>query len=169
MIDFGNGPVECVIKVGVGDYSGDKAFDYLHYCKAIGGRSYCTAFPDVYYLNNIKTLDKDVDIAVIEFVNVNKSSIGISLSQAINNLVDASYDRWGLDWRDETQAATELKNIELVVQERPHLLSKLGWTAQDAARFVVALGVVGGSTDIKRDNLGLRNDNTVCVFDPISQ
>lgn len=168
LIDFGSGPVECVIKVGVGDYTGDKAFDYLHYCKNIGGRSYCAGFPDVYYLNNIKTLDKDVDIAVIEYVNVLGGSSGTLLSMAVNSLVDAGYDRWGLNWGDEAQVAAELKYIEQIAQERQGLLNKLGWTAQDAARFIAALGIVGGSVDIKRDNLGLRSDNTVCVFDPIS-
>jgi hypothetical protein len=166
---FGDGPVECVIKVGISQYEGDRGFDYLRYCKAKGGRNYCTGFPDVYYLGRVKTLDRDVDIAVIEYVNVLKDSAGTSLSYKLSDLVDATYDRWGLDWRDETQAATEFKAIESVVQERQQLLDRFGWTVQDFAKFIGALGAVGGQTDIKRENLGLRNDNTVCVFDPISQ
>jgi hypothetical protein len=74
-----------------------------------------------------------------------------------------------LDWNDAHQVAAELKAIESTANERQHLLAILGWTVQDLARFVMSLGVVGGSTDIKRDNLGLRSDNTVCVFDPLSQ
>lgn len=169
MIDFGNGPVDCVIKVGIGEYEGDKAFDYLTYCKEKGGRSYCAAFPDVYYLGNVKTRDRDVDIAVLEFVNVLKNSQGSVLSSKINTLLAATYDRWGLDWNDAHQVAAELKTIESTANERQHLLAILGWTVQDLARFVMSLGVVGGSVDIKRDNLGLRSDNTVCVFDPLSQ
>lgn len=169
LIDFGNGPVECVIKVGIGEYEGDKAFDYLTYCKQKGGRSYCAAFPDVYYLGNVKTLDKDVDIAVIEFVNVNMGSEGKMLANKLNRLVDAMYNRWGLNWHDDLQVEDEMKHMLGIVEERQHLLQSLGWSIQDMIKFVVALGKVGGHIDIHEGNFGLRQDNTVCVFDPISQ
>lgn len=169
MIDFGGGPVECVIKVGVGEFTGDKAFDYLRYCKGKGGREYCTAFPDVYYLGRVKTVDKPVDIAVLEFVTVMDKTQGTVLSYKMNDLVDSMYDRWGLNWQDQQQVDNEIKNIDAMIKERSALVSRFGWTIGDVSKFIAALGAVGGSTDIKWNNFGLRRDHTVCVFDPISQ
>lgn len=169
LIDFGNGPVECVIKVGISDFGGDdKGYEYLRYSEKVGGRKYCAALPDVFYLGTVKTSDRDVDIAVIEFVNVNTGSEGATLTNKLNRLVDVMYNRWGLNWHDDLQVEDEMRNMHGIVEERQHLLQLFGWSIEDMIRFVVALGKVGGSVDIHKGNLGLRQDNTVCVFDPIS-
>lgn len=169
LIDFGNGPVECVIKVGISDYGGeDKGYEYLRYSQKVGGRKHSTALPDVYYIGTVKTLNRDVDIAVIEFVNVNTGSEGKILANKLNSLVDAMYNRWGLNWQDDLQVEDEMKSMLGIVAERQHLLRLFGWSVEDMIRFVAALGKVGGSVDIYEKNLGLRQDNTVCVFDPIS-
>lgn len=169
LIDFGNGPVDCVIKVGVGDFGGqDKGYEYLRYSQKVGGRKHSTALPDVYYAGTVKTANRDVDIAVIEFVNVNMGSEGKTLANKLNRLVNVMYNRWGLNWHDDLQVEDEMKHMLGIVEERQHLLQLFGWSIQDMIRFVVVLGKVGGSVDIHRGNLGLRQDNTVCVFDPIS-
>lgn len=169
LIDFGNGPVECVIKVGISYYGGvDKGYEYLRYSQKVGGRKHSTALPDVYYIGTVKTLNRDVDIAVIEFVNVNMGSEGKILANKLNSLVDAMYNRWGLNWQDDLQVEDEMKSMLGIVAERQHLLRLFGWSVEDMIRFVAAVGKVGGSVDIHEKNLGLRQDNTVCVFDPIS-
>lgn len=169
LIDFGGGPVECVIKVGISMYSDDKAFDCLSYCKEKGGKDYCTAFPDVYYLNTIKTRDKDVKIAVLEYVTVDpQSSRASAASYYLVKLVDDYYDRWGLNWKDDQHVSAETDSINNRLEAwTKSVLSKLRWRPEDLARFVAALGAVGGTVDIKGDNLGFRADGSVCAFDPL--
>ncbi len=166
LIDFGNGPVECVIKVQVADPNIDQGMKYLKYCMDHGGRKYCTAFPDVYWMGTARLKDnKKVQIAVIEFVNLETSSRHEGfLGMLLASFEKSSYKQIiDLNMRGEVYGfkKPERDSIE-------HNLAVYKWNSTDLAKFIESLRDVGGTIDVHAGNFGFREDGSLCVFDPLS-
>lgn len=143
IIDFGDGPAECVIKLG---NDVDKGFQYLEMCKEMGGRSYCTGFPDVYYLNSFEIKDAaPIRVAIMEYVEMSK--IDYNVREDVSILLD------------DAKTKAFYKQDDLM---------RIGWTLEDTRRFFSALDSLGGANDIHTGNFGFRKDMSVCVFDPIA-
>jgi hypothetical protein len=143
IIDFGDGPAECVIKLG---NDVDRGFQYLELCKEKGGRSYCTGFPDIYYLDSFKINDLEpIRVAIMEYVEM--SGIDYNVREDVSILLD------------DAKTKAFYKQDDLM---------RIGWTLEDTRRFFSALDSLGGANDIHTGNFGFRKDMSVCVFDPIA-
>ncbi len=166
LIDFGSGPVECVIKVQIADPNIDQGMKYLKYCMDHGGRNYCAAFPDVYWMGTAHLKDNEkVEIAVIEFVNVETSSRHETfLDSLLDSFAESSYKQIiDLNMRGEVYG--------LKKPQRDSIEQKLAvykWDSTDLAKFIQSLRDVGGSIDVHAGNFGFREDGSLCVFDPLS-
>lgn len=160
----GSGSAECVIKLSRRYENTDASWKYLRRSQKLGGKSYATPLPDVYYFNpNIKLVNETVILCVVEHV------------ETLINLKGAESRRRGADLPGLVHAGIVRYAETGALPQKA--LELAGWSAQDLQRFVEVLQAVMQTTnalelrtalDINRDNMGIRpSDNTVCVFDPV--
>jgi hypothetical protein len=169
MVDLGAGSLETVIKFGYPfndmgvefpkhrTWKNDYFWNYAAMVQELGGRSSCTPFPDIYYLNTLELANNtQLPVCVMEFVAVTRDRhTGRGLERVLEKAFAAIKTKTNI-------------SSDPVVQEA---LQTWHWSYEDLVKFSTVILELTDGVELfdlsEGTNSGWRSDGSLCVFDPL--